>query len=418
MSRPTRTNSENHGPRLMDTSERKSVYLHSGRNGAQIRLSPAAFHLLEEVRLGASFESLAEILSRQEERAVKQEEVAAAYDRIASRISEIEERAAQPHGLFWFRRRLLPESWVQRIASYGAFAFHPAVAIVLVAIVLAGAVVALRCGLKVQSGHLLAGYALFFVALLAHELGHASACARYGAKPSEIGFTCYLMYPAFYSNVSAAWELRRWQRVVVDVGGVYFELACGALFAFAYALSGWEPLRVTVVLIVGSCLFSLNPLLKLDGYWLVADALGVTNLGQKPALLFAHARARFRGEKVEPLPWPASVIWMLSVYSVLIVGFWTCFLWMLLPALVHEVREYPALLRTFGVGLLPSRPWPGLAATEALGASTYILVFVSVMLRRLATQAFQLAKRHFSTSVSGRARDAMPPASRSPGRAP
>ena len=78
--------------------------------------------------------------------------------------------------------------------------------------------------------------------------------------------------------------------MVVDLGGVYFQLLMGTLYAVALAATGWAPLRTALVLVAGSCLFSLNPILKQDGYWIVADSLvglrtmraGQCDLGDPP----------------------------------------------------------------------------------------------------------------------------------------
>ena len=46
----------------------------------------------------------------------------------------------------------------------------------------------------------------------------------FGALPDRIGIGIYVIYPALFSDVTAAWRLSRGQRVLVDLGGSYFQL--------------------------------------------------------------------------------------------------------------------------------------------------------------------------------------------------
>ena len=55
-----------------------------------------------------------------------------------------------------------------------------------------------------------------------HELGHAAACRYGGATPGGIGVGLYLVWPAFYTDVTDAYRLPRRDRLRVDLGGLYF----------------------------------------------------------------------------------------------------------------------------------------------------------------------------------------------------
>lgn len=370
---------------LVDTSESKPVHLLVTRGGAYIRLSQSALVLLRHVQGGATFEQIAEILRRRGEernKAVTAADVEAAYQRLLGRIVAIDKSAGGQRGGFWFRRRLIPEPMVARIARRGAVLYNPVVAVCVSLAAAVGMLVYAR-GLPDSAGHFWPAYGLFVLSLLLHELGHASACARHGAQPSEIGFTFYLIYPAFYSNVTSAWTLKRWQRVVVDLGGVYFQMFAAAIYAAAYALTHWEPLRAALLMIGGSCLFSLNPILKLDGYWLVADALGVTNLGQQPVRLIRKAVNRLRGRASKPLPWSPAITVTLSLYSVASFVFWGYFMWRMLPFLGAMGGEYASLSRTLLHALSEAPRAVERAVLMRFLASTYVLLFVVVLSLRL-----------------------------------
>src|SRR5262249_43035142 len=130
-----------------------------------------------------------------------------------------------------------------------------------------------------------------------HEFAHGLTCKHYGGEVPEIGFLLIYLMPALYCNVSDAWLFReRSKRLWVTFAGGYFALFLWALAVFAWRLTLPGTLvnyLAFVVLSVGGIqtLFNFNPLLKLDGYYLLSDWLEVPNL-QERALGFLKAWLR------------------------------------------------------------------------------------------------------------------------------
>ena len=126
------------------------------------------------------------------------------------------------------------------------------------------------------------GIGLILTSCLIHELGHAAASARHGSRPGRIGFGLYWMFPVFFSDVSASWQLGRKQRLTVDLGGIYFQGLAGASFAGLAMLTSdptlRDALRLSVTVIGHTILSSANPALKFDGYWVYADLFNLPNL--------------------------------------------------------------------------------------------------------------------------------------------
>lgn len=118
---------------------------------------------------------------------------------------------------------------------------------------------------------------------LLHECGHALAVRRYGGEVREMGFLFYLLQPALYTNASDAAMMPRAQRIMVSLAGVYVE---GFVYCVTVLLWYFYPPFSTVgnlAFITGFVLFSriflnLVPLLRLDGYFILRDVLGVPNL--------------------------------------------------------------------------------------------------------------------------------------------
>ncbi len=117
-----------------------------------------------------------------------------------------------------------------------------------------------------------------YLGLLLHELGHASACVRSGVRHGSIGFGLYLFFPTFYTDVSEAWKLSRRQRMVVDVGGIYMSLFAATIATALYLLTGRSVYALLSAIYDLTVWVSLWPFVRMDGYWLMSDLLGVPNL--------------------------------------------------------------------------------------------------------------------------------------------
>ncbi|MEK7356029.1 MAG: hypothetical protein AAB250_06240, partial [Bdellovibrionota bacterium] len=127
-----------------------------------------------------------------------------------------------------------------------------------------------------------------------HELGHGFTCKRYGGEVHEIGFLLLFFQPCLYANVNDAWLFdKKWKQVLVTIAGGYIEFFVGALFAILWALTNPGTminvlsLQVMTICSVSTVLFNFNPLMKLDGYYLLADALEIPNLRDSS---FAHLK--------------------------------------------------------------------------------------------------------------------------------
>lgn len=137
---------------------------------------------------------------------------------------------------------------------------------------------------------LLVGYLVFVAAKLLHECGHALALRRMaaaeGLPPGALpwGVSFIFLMPAPYVDASAAWLLadpRR--RAAVGLAGVATDLLVACLAALLWAWLGPGALRdrafdLVVICGVSSLLFNLNPLVKLDGYYVLSDLVGIPNL--------------------------------------------------------------------------------------------------------------------------------------------
>jgi hypothetical protein len=137
---------------------------------------------------------------------------------------------------------------------------------------------------------------LLLVTML-HEFAHGLTCKHDGGEVHEIGVLMLFFMPGFYCNVSDAWLFpEKSKRLWVTFAGGYFELFLWSLAVFTWRLTVPESLvNYLAFIVLPVCgvqvLFNFNPLLKLDGYYLLSDWVEVPNLRQRA---FDHLTARLR----------------------------------------------------------------------------------------------------------------------------
>ncbi|EIV90806.1 hypothetical protein [Frankia sp. QA3] len=192
------------------------------------------------------------------------------------------------------RRTLLPAPVVARLGGVLAVLFRPAAVAGLLALLVAADVWALRrhsvadsaAAVLATPALMLAVVGLTLAGALVHECGHAAACRYGGARPGVIGFGMYLVWPAFFTDVTDSYRLSRRGRLRTDLGGIYFNGLYALLLCGALAVSHAEVLVTAIVLAHVDAARQLAPFVRLDGYYIMGDLAGVPDLFSRmvPAL--------------------------------------------------------------------------------------------------------------------------------------
>lgn len=128
---------------------------------------------------------------------------------------------------------------------------------------------------------LLAVFALTVLSAGFHELGHAAACRYGGARPGAMGAGLYLVWPAFYTDVDDSYRLSRRGRLRVDLGGLYFNALVAVVITGAWWMTRQDALLLGVATQLLQMVRQLAPVVRADGYHILADLTGVPDL-------FAH----------------------------------------------------------------------------------------------------------------------------------
>lgn len=131
-------------------------------------------------------------------------------------------------------------------------------------------------------------WAALGVVKVIHEFGHGLSCKRFGGEVHEMGALLMCLSPALYCNVSDAWILpNKWHRIIISAAGIYVELVIAAIATFVWWYTPTQPfinnisLNLMIICSVSTVVFNANPLMRFDGYYVLADWLEIPNLREK-----------------------------------------------------------------------------------------------------------------------------------------
>ncbi|WP_052390588.1 hypothetical protein [Streptomyces sp. NRRL B-24484] len=246
---------------------------------------------------------------------------------------------------------------------------------------------------------LLAVLALTVLSTVFHEFGHASGCRYGGGRPGCIGCGIYLVWPAMYTDVTDVYRLRRPDRLRTDLGGVYFNAVFVAVLFAAYFATGRDFLLAAVYVAHFEIVEQLLPVLRLDGYYILADLAGVPDL-------FGKVRPILRSM----LPWrpvPPEVAGLKRSSRAIVTAWVLAMVPLLVAEVVYVLWNAPRLLRTavdsftgrladtadaFAAGA-PAAAALGVIGLVMLLLPTAGLVYLVVRLARRAGRALTRAHR-------------------------
>ena len=247
------------------------------------------------------------------------------------------------------RGTLLPARGSRAVARLMAPLFYPPVVVVaLAAFVALDVLLFWYASLSDALGQVFAT-PVFLLALLAilsgsglvHEIGHAAACHYGGARPGVIGVGVYLVFPAFFTNVTDSYRLGRAGRVRTDLGGLYFNVWCVLVLGGSYLITGNGLFLLALLLMQIEMVQQLIPTVRFDGYFVLADLAGVPDLFARvrPVLLswLPGRPADPRVTELRPRARRLVTAWVFVVVPTLAIGFG----WLLynLPMLLHRTAS-------------------------------------------------------------------------------
>jgi putative peptide zinc metalloprotease protein len=260
-------------------------------DGQMVQLGPLMYALLECVDGRRDNGELSAAVSDQLGRQVDHEHVVAIAEKLAAQgLLAGTEHKAPPR-----RNPLLALRWkvlvtnpavTRRLTAPFTFLFKPWLMLPLLAAFVAVCwFVLIHKGVAsatAQAFHSPGLLLLVFVLAVAsagfHELGHAAACRYGGATPAGMGMGIYLVWPAFYTDVTDSYRLPKRSRLRVDLGGLYFNVIVADATLAVWMLCRVDALLLLVALQLLEMVKQLSPVIRADGYHILSDATGIPDL--------------------------------------------------------------------------------------------------------------------------------------------
>jgi putative peptide zinc metalloprotease protein len=365
-------------------------YLACRGDGQVVQLSERVFLLAGLVDGRRDLDELAAALGAEIDRTVTAAQVAFLLDNRLRPAGLVVSDAgpslpARPDPLLMLtcRVRLVPERVVWAIAGVlGPLFAAPVVALMLAGFVAVDALILAGGG----SGQVLPAVRAFseqpvltfpiLAAILAvaafHECGHAAACRYGGARPGAMGIGLYLVWPVFFSTVTDAYRLGPAARLRVDLGGVYLNAVAMTVIGLAYLTTGSPWLLVVLVALHIETMWQFLPSVRLDGYYILADVVGVPDLFTRlgPILRSALPGGGNHPRVAELTPATRRVLACWAGLTMAFLGCWSVMFVLLAPQVLPVV--WAALLGRLGATAAAVQAADATAA--ALGAAQLVLL--------------------------------------------
>ena len=158
-----------------------------------------------------------------------------------------------------------------------------------------------------------------------HESAHGLTCKHFGGAVHKMGFLLYYLEPCFFVDVTEVYIYAgKWARIATSIAGIWVEL----MFCAAASIVWWgtpagtpvHDLAYKIILItgVGVAIINLNPLIKLDGYYILCELVGIIGLKEdSTAFVSTWIKKHIFRLPVEVEFVPRRRRWLFSVYAII-----------------------------------------------------------------------------------------------------
>ncbi|MBV7407466.1 M50 family metallopeptidase [Maritimibacter sp. DP1N21-5] len=137
-----------------------------------------------------------------------------------------------------------------------------------------------------------------------HEFGHVLAATRFKVRLRGAGVNLIGLYPIPFVDCSEAdLSATRWQRILISAAGILTDIALGLVLFIAWHLVSNPEAQLVIgraflFSVFNSLVFNANPLMRMDGYFILSDLLSRRNLATDASAALRRVRGRVFGDGV------------------------------------------------------------------------------------------------------------------------
>lgn len=131
-------------------------------------------------------------------------------------------------------------------------------------------------------------WVLFSIVAFFHESAHGCTVKHYGGQVHRMGFMLMYFLPCFFCDSTEVYVYGdKWARIFTALAGIWIELVfCSFATMLWWATSPgmWiHDLAYMLILItgIGVVILNVNPLVKLDGYFIFSELIGIPDIKEK-----------------------------------------------------------------------------------------------------------------------------------------
>ncbi|MGE2722200.1 hypothetical protein [Mycolicibacterium celeriflavum] len=303
------------------------------------------------------------------------------------------------------KRSVTDPDQTRRFTDPFRFLFRPWVVVpVLVAFLVVCWWVSFRKGLAAAAydaferpGLLILVFAVTVLSAGFHEFGHAAAARYGGATPGVMGFGLYLVWPAFYTDVTDSYRLGRGGRLRTDLGGLYFNAIVAVGITGLWLWLSYDALLLVVATQIIQMIRQLTPLVRFDGYHVLADLTGVPDLyGRMKPTLLGMLPWRWGDPQARQLKWWARIV--VTAWVIIVVP-------LLLGMITLAVLALPRLIGSAWAGLnkqhdVLSSAWADGDLVQAI-ARVLAMIAIVIPMAGLIYLLIRVARRIVTTAWTG-----------------
>lgn len=274
----------------------KDNYFTANYNGKIYSIGELLFICLNAIQNGKSIDEITEQINNEYNLGVNSDFIKNNVDDFFKKIENVEKNKSTLYNYIYFKIKIFGAQSIKKATKVLGLLFNKYVLMLLIPLgilfsfllmgnIYQDGIISNQVSFKESFTGFILIYSGITILGLIHEFGHASAAAHYKQPSDSIGFGFYIVFPVFYSDVSKIWNLDKWRRIVVNLGGIYFQLILNILFYFVYLnISNIEDKIVLKYFVFANFIllgYSINPFLRNDGYWVYSDFFEIPNLTEK-----------------------------------------------------------------------------------------------------------------------------------------
>lgn len=170
-------------------------------------------------------------------------------------------------------------------------------------------------------------YVALFLVMIIHEYGHVIASIKYRIIPRNIGFGIYFIFPVLYTDLTKIWKLKKRERILINLGGVYFQIITVVVLILLWIIFENKFIQYLIYINFIIIINVFNPFFKYDGYWIYSDYFSIENLRYKSSKYLKSFLLKDKCEVTTPL----------RIYSILMFIFFIVQLYFLLKFTIDNI---------------------------------------------------------------------------------